>query len=207
MKYIIICIIAICVTQNSSAQTQINPVIGINVSSLTNEPEGFNSEGRLGWHFGANLRVGDQFFFQPGIHYAQLNSTLSSVDDGQAINQSSFSSNIGVIRIPLLAGLRLMKTKEKDSPFNINVHAGVVTEFVLSVDESNTGLTKDDFNSPIFAVVAGLGIDILFLTLDIDYEIGLSPVFDNSENDSLTDITTDPKSNAFIISVGGKFQF
>jgi hypothetical protein len=51
--------------------------------------------------------------------------------------------------------------------------------------------------------VLGAGIDFLFLTLDIDYEIGLTPVFDNEQ----IKLDPEPKNNALIISLGGKFQF
>jgi hypothetical protein len=182
-----------------SQTTEINPVIGVNFSSLTTDPEEFDSEGRLGWHFGANLRIGDKFYFQPGLHYAQLNSSVTSLEDDQ-IDENSFESNIGVIRIPLLAGARLLSTEKKEDPFNINLHAGLAMEFV--VDEENTLLTENSFTSPLFAIVVGAGVEILFLTLDIDYEIGLTPVFDTD-----IEFIENPTNNAFIISLGGKFEF
>jgi hypothetical protein len=185
------------------AQTQINPVIGVNFSQLVNEPDQVNSESRLGWQFGVNFRMGDRFYFQPGVHYAQLNSELTPAEGADTISISSFQSNIGVLRVPLLAGLRIFSNEDKEALFNINVHAGVAAEWILAVDEENAGLTKDDFASPIFGAVLGAGIDFLFLTLDIDYEIGLTPVFDNEQ----IKLDPEPKNNALIISLGGKFQF
>ena len=198
-RYFIIVVVTFFTFTTVRSQTEINPVIGVNFSSLTTDPEEFDSEGRLGWHFGANLRIGDKFYFQPGLHYAQLNSRVTSLED-DPIDENSFESNIGVIRIPLLAGVRLLSTQKNDNPFNINLHAGLATEFV--VDEENTLLTEDSFTSPLFAVVVGAGVDFMFLTLDLDYEIGLSPVFDTD-----IEFIENPTNNAFIISVGGKFEF
>jgi hypothetical protein len=203
MKYIILCISIVMLTLSSAnAQTQINPVIGMNFSTLANTPDELQTEARLGWHFGVNMRIGDRFYFQPGVHYAQLNSELTSVEDGQSVTDTSFKSNIGVLRIPLLAGLRIFSNEDKEALFNVNIHAGIATELVMAVDEDKTGLTKDDFTSPIFAAVFGAGIDFLFLTFDIDYELGLTPVFDSER----INLSTEPKSNALLITIGGKFQ-
>lgn len=198
IRYFIIAIAAFFTFTTVRSQTQINPVIGVNFSVLTTDPEKFDSEGRLGWHFGANLRIGDKFYFQPGLHYAQLNSKVTSLED-DPIDEHSFESNIGVVRIPLLAGVRLLDAEKKEDPFNVNLHGGLAMEFVT--DEENTLLTEDSFTSPLFAVVVGAGIEFMFLTFDIDYEIGLTPVFD-------TDLgfIENPTNNAFIISVGGKFE-
>lgn len=202
MKKLLILISIIVCALSANAQTQINPVIGVNFSQLVNEPDELNSESRLGWHFGANFRFGDRFYFQPGVHYAQLNSELTAVEDASSVTDTSFKSNIGVLRIPLLAGLRIFSNEDKEALFNVNVHAGIATELVLAVDEEKTGLTKDDFTNPIFAAVFGAGIDFLFLTFDIDYELGLSPVFNNER----IKLSTEPKSNALLITIGGKFQ-
>lgn len=203
MKKLLILICGVIFAFSASAQTQINPVIGMNFSQLVNEPDQVNSESRLGWQFGVNMRFGDQFYFQPGVHYAQLNSELTPAEGADTISISSFQSNIGVLRVPLLAGFRIFSNEDKEALFNINAHAGVATEWILAVDEKETNLTKDDFASPIFGAVIGAGIDFLFLTLDIDYEIGLTPVFDKEK----VQLSSEPKNNALIISVGGKFQF
>ena len=202
MKKLLILISIIVCALSANAQTQINPVIGVNFSQLVNEPDELNSESRLGWHFGANFRFCDRFYFQPGVHYAQLNSELTAVEDASSVTDTSFKSNIGVLRIPLLAGLRIFSNEDKEALFNVNVHAGIATELVLAVDEEKTGLTKDDFTNPIFASVFGAGIYFLFLTFDIDYELGLSPVFNNER----IKLSTEPKSNALLITIGGKFQ-
>lgn len=200
--YVYIAVLSLIAIASLRSQTQINPVIGLNFSTLANSPDELQTETRLGWHFGVNMRIGDRFYFQPGVQYAQLNSGLTSVEDVPNATDTSLKSNIGVLRVPLLAGLRVFSNEDNEALFNVNLHAGIAAELVMSVDEDKTGVTKDDFTSPIFAAVIGAGIDFLFLTFDIDYELGLTPVFNNER----IKLSPEPKNNALLVTIGGKFQ-
>jgi hypothetical protein len=199
---IIIALSSTVVAQSDSAhsgQAVLNPVVGFNFSSLSNEPNGFQSEARLGWHFGGNLRLGDKVFLQPGLQIMKIGSRLRSGDDLNPFNEDNFQTDITVLRIPILAGIRFLPPS---SAFNGNIHGGIATNIILSVDEQKNLLTEDDFNSAIYSVVVGAGVDILFLTLDVDYELGLTNVFKKTGF-----FDSDAKNNAIIVSLGGRFAF
>jgi hypothetical protein len=78
--------------------------------------------------------------------------------------------------------------------------AGPVASFVIN--KSITGenwdeaITEDDFKNMNWGLQFGAGVDVLFLTLDIRYDIGLNDV-SKLENFSL-------KNNMFTVGLGWK---
>jgi len=197
MRKIIICVGLLLLANLSFAQSSpviINPVAGINFSTLTNEPSGFTSKGSLGWQFGGNIRLGEKILFQPGMQLAQLVSELSR-DDINPFNTDTFKTTLTVLRIPLLAGVQFLDTQTKDA-VNWDFHAGIAVEMVLGV----TGLlTSDDINSSLFSAVVGAGVDIYSITLAIDYELGLSKFYRSGGR-----FDADTKNNVFLVSIGWK---
>jgi hypothetical protein len=201
MKFLALQILfSIIIFTNVCAQEVINPVLGLNFSALTSDPPGLESQLRVGWHIGLNGRFGSRFYFQPGVHYAILGKELTSVEDIDTLKKGSFKSDVHALRIPLLVGMQLINTEEKESPFNINVHAGLSGAVILSISD-NTTVKKEDFVSPIFSGVFGVGVDLLFLTFEVDYEVGLTKVFDETKR-----IVSDAKNNAVLMTLGGKFR-
>jgi hypothetical protein len=60
-------------------------------------------------------------------------------------------------------------------------------------------LTTDDINTSLFSAVIGAGVDIYSVTLDIDYELGLSKFYKDSGR-----FSTNTKNNVLLISLGWK---
>lgn len=177
--------------------TTINPIVGMTFSILTSEPAGYTSEVEAGWHAGAMMRTGDKIFFQPAVEISQIGLSLNS-------SGTDYMTDVTHLRIPLVAGVRLVGTGRdpSETTFNIDVHGGVSTDILLAVNERNNLLNKSDFNSPLMSAVAGLAVDYEFLTLGVDYSIGLTDAF--SETSVLQ---SKAKSNSFFVSLGGNFPF
>ncbi len=155
--------------------TEINPVIGMSFSSMYNDPPNYSSTSRVGWLIGFNIRYGNRFYFQPGIDFMGMNSQLQSTS-AINVNYQSNQTDINVLRIPLLAGFRVFRTS---SPVNLNFHAGISADFVTSINTNNAAVQGDEYNSPFWGGVIGAGLDFAFLTFDLDYDYGLSQVFDS----------------------------
>lgn len=73
----------------------------------------------------------------------------------------------------------------------------------ITQEEDNSPIVKDDFSNVNWAAQIGAGIDFLFLTADIRYELGLNNIFKTP--DTWTEDAT-IKTNAFFVSVGWKIM-
>ncbi len=176
--------------------TTINPIVGMTFSIITAEPAGYTSEVEAGWHAGAMMRTGDKIFFQPGIEISQIGLSLNSAG-------VDYMTDVTHLRVPIAAGVRLVGGgAPSETTFNIDVHGGISADMLLAVNERNNMLSKSDFNSPLISALGGIAVDYEFLTLGVDYSIGLTDAF--AEGSVLQ---SKAKSNSFFVSLGGNFPF
>lgn len=190
---------------------------GLTTSKLTtNLSENFSSENRLGYQGGLFVRLNfNKLYVQPEVIYnhrsTKLEYEITPVIDGETQKVGVRSDmKIGTFDIPILAGFKLVKTKM----FNVRVFAGPNISFASSKSlsyEYTTGdgqdftgdvpddskLSVDDFNQVTWYLQAGAGVDVLFLTLDVRYEKGLSDIYSNG--------TVNMKNNVWLITLGFKF--
>lgn len=182
--------------------TVINPMVGMTFSAFNSEPEGLESKARVGWLVGANFRIGDQFYFEPGLQYVMLNSEFRSIS-GPIIDTAVLgNTDMNILRIPLMIGVRMLNNENKDNPLNVNVHFGLDLGIITSIDQGNTSLSGDDFKNPILGAIIGAGIDFLSLTFTIDYSYGLTPVF----KETYTPFGKEPRANSLYFTLGTKYQ-
>lgn len=191
MKHFFIFLVLCAVTSAANAQLRVNPKVGLNLSSLTTESADWNEDGaRVGFNAGVDFRVGDTdenwVFFQPGIHFYSIGAQLINEANADRIDDVV---GINSLKIPLNGGLYLTGT---DGILAVRVNGGVIPTFLLGVEDNNLGLDRDDFQAFNFGLNAGLGIDLLVLTLDFGYEWGLTEFFETGQG----------KNRIFNVSVG-----
>lgn len=215
MKKLFIFCALILSAHSAYSQTQINPIVGINTFVLSANPDSASANVSIGWTIGLNFRLGDQMIFLPGIHYLheQNGVTIPAVSGNNAHAEFVVKDDIDLLRFPLLVGFRFFKIKEHDVPFNINLHGGTSVIYLLSATDHTTKKDKSsNYNSLGFALTGGIGLDILFLTLDVDIDYGITKVYSDSYNDPDTELRNirngfTGKPFGFRINLGGKYQF
>jgi hypothetical protein len=127
---------------------------------------------KTGYLLGAYARIGKSVFIQPEVNFAAKDYEVNVLN---AITKSndivSFSQR--TIDVPVLVGLKL-------GP--IRLAAGPVASYSLSADTKAdnalktyfSGSSKEIVNRSNFSYQAGIGIDILNLSLDVRYEGAMS---------------------------------
>jgi hypothetical protein len=182
MKKFLLLLLGTLLINFASAQLTVNPQFGVNASRLTSDPAFANNpEGRVGYTIGLNLRIGDRVYLQPGGFWSQQGSRLVTTDD---LGDIEFQDDLDInfIKVPVLLGYKLVD----GYGFALRIGAGGVANFLVDVKDNPFGKTRDDFNDTTFGLRAGLGMDIFFLTLDVDYEYGISHYFtDGSEKQQM----------------------
>jgi len=147
------------------AQVTFTPQVGVNASFLRGDIDQVTRSASAGYQIGINLRFGGFFHLQQGLYWQRTQSELTYTE----VNTSDHV-NMDMIHVPILAGLKILPLGSLD----LRINTGASLNFVTSVGENTLGLTKDDFKPLVMGWVIGVGLDFLFLSADLSYELGLT---------------------------------
>lgn len=195
MKKLILLTATLIICSFSYAQIpgfNIGPKVGGTFSKFTTDQDQIKEELKSSFHFGAFARIGKKVYLQPELILMKRSGLLRT----DLIAGSSNSIKITSIDIPILLGVKVIDLKAT----NVRVMAGPVASLTInkeiSIDNWENTINKDDLRNANWGIQFGAGADLLFLTLDLRYEIGMNDV---SKLDGF-----DLKNNMFIISLGWK---
>lgn len=170
----------------------IGPKVGATFSKFTTDQDQITEELKSTFHFGAFARIGKKVYLQPELVVMNRSGLLKT----DLIDGSSNTIKITSIDLPVLLGVKVIDLKAT----NIRVMAGPVASLTLNkeinIENWENTINRDDFRNANWGIQFGAGADLLFLTLDLRYEIGMNDV---SKLDGF-----DLKNNMFIISLGWK---
>lgn len=191
MKRLLTIVVALGLTIAAAAQPELNLGLkgGVNFSKLSFDEKDYSAETVTRSHFGAFVRVGwERVFIQPELYFSGKGGDVTS---DVANTFSSF--NYTTFDVPVLLGYRIVKGKA----FDVHLIGGPVLSNVTR-DEVKDG---DVFNESFYkkhymSIQYGVGVDVLFMTIDARMENGLSEIY-SMDGGSF-------KNNAFMLSVGFK---
>ncbi|MFK7969517.1 MAG: outer membrane beta-barrel protein [Bacteroidia bacterium] len=194
MKRLALLFVSLCfVFGGMFGQLSLLPQVGLNLTRYNTDPPPFVQTARVGLDFGGQVRIGGQFYVQPGIAFMrqqveleEIRFPLPPIPNRDQINQNSLMLNA-------LIGYNLIYS----DAFCFRINAGPTATWVTAVSTNKLNLTKSNFNSIQYGARAGLGIDIAVFTFDLNYDHGL--------NNSLID--TESKVRMLSANVGLKFTF
>lgn len=178
---------------NAQAEVKILPKVGINVSNFNadwDDFENYENGGRVGWQAGIDVRVGKYAYFAPGLHYSS--TTLRDINMDELENNTfSFGEELTVqsLKLPLNVGLKV-------PVLGLRVQGGITGNYALDIKDAN-GNSFDPvlLNRVTASTNLGVGMDILWMTVDFNYEKGITDYFNN----------VDIKNNTYSLTVGLKF--
>jgi hypothetical protein len=146
---------------------------GVTFNQLSTSTQ-YESNSNVGWALGVAYRRGRFFYWQVGARY---NNAIYNVKNSGGVSNKVTVSDID---IPLNVGLNLLSVTGKI--LGLRIYAGAVPAFLTSVSSDNTTFTKSNTNSFTFYGQGGIGVDVLFLSIDAGYNFGTSDVFKNFES-------------------------
>lgn len=199
MKKILSMLAVTAIVGTASAQTQINPQLGLTFQNLTGKLNpGQDFKASVGYTVGSDLRFGNKLFFQPGV-FLSRNRMISSYNSGDSIHSESklITTNL---KLRALVGYRIIDSYQ----FDLRLVAGPSYDVLLSVDEKGDdriGWNKGDFSSGSFNIEAGLGFDMGMFTLAPMASFGLNRAFSDAE--SVKDI--DSRYFSYGLTIGVNF--
>jgi len=166
---------------------------GINTSKISTNMADYTPKTITSYQFGAFARINlGRFYIQPEAYSNSKKGEVVSVDNVGLSTINSF--NLKTIDVPALLGFKIINQKS----LNLRVLAGPVFSFLT--DKSAKGqLTEDNLKNSFFGWQYGVGLDFLFLSLDIRKEQFSSNIYDTPKFDF------DTKNGNFVLSLGVKF--
>jgi len=178
-------------------QFSFGPKIGYNASKLSTNIDTVKSGFRSGFQFGAFVRIGKRVYLQPEVYYTTQGGVFESNVDSSDWKQKV---KLGSLDVPLLVGFKIINGDK----VNLRILAGPVASFIVNKKVENVNdilgpIENADINSVNWAIQAGAGVDLLFLSLDIRYQIGLNNVIKNIGNASVNS-----KNSVWVVSLGFK---
>lgn len=171
------------------AQVELKGLVGMNFSTL----HGSDSDvaAKIGAQYGAGVLIGEKFYVEPGIQFVRSTKTLT-------VNSTDFDFSQNLIKIPVYAGYHLLGAE--DEPIALRVFAGPAVSVPGKIKKGDDQINKDHINKSIWAIDGGIGLDILFLFVEANYEYSL--------NDYATDgPLKNGKHGAFIVNAGVHIDF
>ncbi len=176
-------------------QFTIGPKVGYNASKLSTNLDTVSSTFKSGFQIGVFVRIGKKFYVQPELYYTTQGGVFES-----NTNNWQQKVSIGSLDIPLLVGFKLINAKV----VNLRILAGPLASFVVNKSVKDAGgilgpIETADLNSINWAIQAGAGLDVLFMTLDVRYQIGLNNLIKDINN-----VTINSKNSVWVVSLGFK---
>ena len=158
--------------------------------------------GRPGYQFGAAVTIGERFYIQPGIQFAEISSKIQHENSKTAFKFEDHTS-VKLISVPLHVGYRLLPTTV-GKIFNFRVFGGISGSHVIGVSHTSksekiTEITEDDYTNLMMNADFGMGIDVWHFFLDANYALGLTPIHAAGGDGA--------KANSFMLNLGFKIGF
>ena len=155
---------------------------GLHYSNMSLDGEfDLNSDAITKVHWGAFGRVGfNRLYLQPEVYFSKKGGDLS-------FNSFSGGFDYKNVDVPVLLGYKLVKS----SMIDFRIMAGPVFSFVTDANypEGSDQFNDEFLNDNLFGVQYGLGVDVLFFTLDARMEhagkVYDDPDFFNGKSTSL----------------------
>jgi hypothetical protein len=189
---LLIAIVLISSSASAESKVTITPQVGVNGSFLTSELAGVTFSSAAGYQLGLNIRFGGFFHLQQGLYWQYSQNTLTLT-----ANNLEGEVSTDQIHVPILFGLTIIPLKALD----LRINAGASMNFLVNVQDNLFGLTKDHLKTFAMGLMVGVGLDFLFISTDLSYEVGLTDVF---EADVMNGIVSS-KRNVLRFSAGVRF--
>jgi hypothetical protein len=177
--------------------------VGYNASKLHTGLDSIKSSFNSGFHFGAFFRFGKKVYIQPEAYYT-LQGGIFENNVTNTYNNWKQKVTVGTLDIPVLVGFKVINLKV----INWRIMAGPMASFVVNSKIKDVSLVGPIKNSDIskvnWYVQAGTGFDVLFLTLDVRYQIGLNQMIKSAQGTTGQPYNLNATNNMWVVSLGFK---
>jgi hypothetical protein len=139
---------------------------GLSVSSILLSGSDVESPYSSGYILGASYRRGKYFYWEVG---ANFNGSVVGFED---VLKTEETLEFRQINFPVTAGLNLLGKTSRI--LGVRAFGGLVPGAITKVLSNDFELSKDDFNEFQLSGRLGVGVDVLFVFVELDYTYGFT---------------------------------
>ena len=174
----------------------INPLAGMVGSNLTSDAAEIDDQARLGYSVGGQVRFGGRGYVAPGVFWQHSSLEATAIDDA-TLQEVTDDLEVNALVVPVHVGYNLSPGNGMNTgAVGLRVYGGPTVTMVTGVKDNAIGVTEDDYEGTVLGAQFGAGLDVASLTIDANYEFGLSNTFKADE---------DTRQNAARATLGLKF--
>jgi hypothetical protein len=198
-KILLLLAIAFFATELSYGQFALGLKLGYNANKLSTDLDSIKSSFNSGFHVGVWTRFGKRFYVAPELQYT-LSGAVFTSEGTLSTNDWKQKVTIGSLDIPVLVGFKIIHSDFITWRIELGPQASFVVNSKIKDEKSVTGpIDEASINTANWYILAGTGIDILFLKLDVRYQYGLNKLIQNAGAYQF-----DTKGQMFLVSLGFK---
>ncbi len=150
-----------------------------------------DSDTGIGFEAGGRIRAGSRLYVEAGFFWSTAGADVTIPAGGGTTDDLRIQD----VSVPVGIGFKLIKTR----PLALRLFGGVTPSFPTGVSDNDLGVVKEDLNSTLWSGRAGLGFDLVVLSIDGGYDFGLGNIFELG--------TESVKRNEWFIELGARFGF
>ena len=218
MKKVLVLFAALFMATIANAQISpitFGPKVGYQTTKLSMDKQTIKSDFKGNMAFGVFARLTiKNVVLQPELLYFKSGKVfeVNALGDNWGLNNlipnPTFTINQSNLALPIMIGYQFI-----DIPI-VKMRANVGPVFYFAVGKAEYSMNGEDIQLPVesatenmtMGAALNLGLDIWKLTLDINYSLGLTDVFDDELKiaDHEIDLGDDTKQNIFTVTLGFK---
>ena len=204
-KFILIFALLLFTAGVSFGQFNFGIKVGYNASKLRTSFDSIKSSFNSGFHFGAFFRIGlgKKVYLQPEAYYT-LQGGIFDNNLKNAVDNWKQKVTVGTLDVPVLIGFKIINLKV----VNWRIMAGPMVSFVVNSSVKNLSLTgpiqNADINKLNWYAQVGTGVDVLMLTLDLRYQLGLNQMIKSAKGSTGLPYSLNATNNMWVVSLGVK---
>ncbi len=206
MKKLMLLVIVLGLSSGLMAQISLGPKIGYTTSKLSVDKSDITTSLKSGFLFGAFLRLGDKVYLQPEVNWYTTGATFELPSISGGLDPFEDEVKLKSVQIPLYLGFKLIDLKLVQIRAQAGPTANIITSKEISPLKPGQAIAviKDtDIKDVLWGLQVGAGVDVLFLTLDVQYMMGLNKVIGEINVDG-TPVKFDSRQQGFMVTLGWK---
>jgi len=182
-KILFLLVFLFLATELSLGQFTLGIRTGYNGNKLTTNLSDIKTQFQSGFHIGAFSRIGKRLYFAPELLYTFTGGTFTNESPGADTTWTKQKLTVGSLDIPLLLGFKIIRSKLIKWRIELGpVASFVVNKKVKNFDDLVGPIENASINTANWFILAGTGIDLWFLTLDIRYQYGFNSLIKDIQN-------------------------
>lgn len=198
-KTMLILLLTLLGAEVSFGQLALGIKVGFNANKLTTNIDSIKDQFNGGFHVGIFSRIGKRVYLAPELQYT-MNGAVFTGEGKLSTSKWKQKIRLGSVDVPVLVGVKII---HRDL-LTWRIEAGPEASFLINkkIEEINNvkgPVEKSSISSVNWYLMAGTGVDVLFLKFDLRYQLGLNRVIENAGS-----YPFDSKNSLFVLSVGWK---